>query len=91
MFSESSFLASILNYLYDPWRPVPCNYTNRVLDLLVAAHCNWCSGQLVMHINHVLLVQSDHQQLLPLISLHTMDSFCQGMEKLYSAECLTGV
>jgi len=65
MFSESSFLASILNYLRDPQGSVPCNYTNKVLDLLVATYCNWCSVQLLMHINHLLLVYSEHQQIIP--------------------------
>lgn len=70
MFSESSFLVSILNYLYHPKGSVPCNYTNKVLDLLVSTHCNWGSGQLVMHISHVYW-DRDHQQLLPLVSLPT--------------------
>lgn len=64
MFSESSFLASTLNYLYDPQGLVPCNYTNKVLDLLVAMCCNLCSVQLLMPINNVLLLNSGHQQIL---------------------------
>lgn len=65
MFSESSFLASTWNYLYDPQGLVPCNYTNKALDLLVALYPNWCSMQLLMHINHVPLIYNDQQQTFP--------------------------
>lgn len=81
MFSESSFLASILNYLHDPQGSVPYNYTDNLLDLLVAMYCNWCSMQLLMHVNHVLLVHSAHQQT-------TMKSLWPGMEKLPRAQYL---